>query len=56
MNQAVLERYLALEKEIAQAEKESPKMVLDHKQTQITQLTTKIIEQEIQLDKLTEDT
>ena len=45
MGQAVLERYLALEQEIAQAEQGSPTMVLQHKKNQIAQLDDKITQQ-----------
>ena len=42
----VLERYIQLEEEIAEAEKTSPSMVLQQKRTQIEQLARRIMEQQ----------
>ncbi len=46
IGQAALERYLALEEEIAQAEKGSPAMRLQQKKSQLEALKTKIAKQE----------
>ena len=51
-----MERYLALEKEIAEAENGSPTMVLQHKKTQQGQLLAKIAEQKALVQKLENET
>ena len=56
MGQAVLERYLALEDEIAQAEQNSPKIALDQKKGQVETLRAKITEQQVLIEKLEEST
>ncbi len=52
VTQAILERYLELEKDIAEAEKGSPTMALQHKKKQIAQLDAKIVEQSSRVSKL----
>ena len=56
VGQAVLERYLALEDEIAQAEQDSPKIALDQKKGQVETLRAKITEQQVLVEKLEEST
>ena len=56
VGQQVLERYLALEDEIAQAEQNSPKMALDQKKSQVETLRAKITEQQVLVEKLEEST
>ena len=56
VGQAVLERYLALEDEIAQAEQNSPKIALDQKKGQVETLRAKITEQQVLVEKLEEST
>ena len=52
----MLERYLALESEIADAENGSPTMKLQHKRKQIEGLEAKIAEQEAVVDRLKSET
>ena len=49
----VLEKYIALEEQIAEAEKDSPAMLLQQKQEQIQQLSIRIEEQHELVDQLT---
>merc|ERR1712001_259986 len=49
----VLEKYIALEEQIAEAEKDSPAMLLQQKQEQIQQLSIRIEEQRELVDQLT---
>ena len=56
VGQAMLERYLALESEIADAENGSPTMKLQHKRKQIEGLEAKIAEQEAVVDRLKSET
>lgn len=56
VGQEVLERYLALEEEIAAAEQGSPTMVLEHKRAQIDQLDQKIADQHALLQKYETET
>ena len=49
----VLETYIALEEKIAEAEKDSPAMLLQQKQEQIQQLSIRIEEQRELVDQLT---
>ncbi len=48
----VLENYILLEEKIAVAEKQSPRMLLAQKQAQIQQLTVRIEEQNLLVEKL----
>jgi hypothetical protein len=45
VTEEVLERYIQLEEEIAEAEKNSPSMVLQQKRSQIQQLARRIRDQ-----------
>ena len=56
VGQAALERYIELESLIAEAEKTSPKMVLDHKREQLKLIGPKITEQELLVERLEENT
>jgi hypothetical protein len=47
VGQAVLERYIELENEIAEAETESPKIALEQKRAQVLTLREKIMDQEM---------
>ena len=49
----MLEKYIALEEQIAEAEKDSPAMLLQQKQEQIQQLSIRIEEQHELVDQLT---
>ncbi len=56
MTQAVLERYLALEKDIGEAEKGSPSMALQHKKKQVAELDGKIVTQQKKVEELESQT
>ncbi len=53
---AMLERYLALEKEIVEAEQGSPKMILAHKKQQLEEIEGKLHEQRELVEKLERET
>lgn len=54
VGQEALERYIALENEIAKLEANSPRMVLEHKREQLKQVTYKITDQEVVVESLAE--
>ena len=56
IGQEALERYIALEEEIAVAETTSPGMVLQQKREQIDSLTKQIHEQELNVQNLESQT
>ncbi len=51
-----MERYLGLEKEIAEAEKGSPATALQHKTKQVAELDDKIVEQTKKVSELESQT
>ena len=53
---AMLERYLALEKEIAEAEKCSPKMILVQRRQQLEEVESKLHDQRLLVEKLEAET
>ncbi|XP_059092781.1 golgin subfamily A member 3-like isoform X3 [Tigriopus californicus] len=54
VGQEALERYIALENEIAKLEANSPRMVLEHKREQLKQITFNITDQEVVVESLNE--